>query len=154
GYSAASSIKLVGDHHKLTDRQRLAIGRAACSDSQREARHSTCLPAKNIKDAELAIDGFNLIITIEAALSGGILISCRDGCLRDLSSVHGSYRQVDETETAIILIGEILECLQPGPATWFLDKPVSNSGRLAQRIIGISGERGWRWATRLVMSPD
>jgi hypothetical protein len=154
GYAAASSIKLVGDRHSLTDRQRLAIARAACSDEHEEKRRATCLAVKDVEGEPLAIDGFNLIITIEAALSGGVLLACRDGCLRDLSSVHGSYRSVDETETAIQLIGEMLEPLQPGPATWFLDKPVSNSGRLAERIRVASGRRGWQWDVKVVMNPD
>jgi hypothetical protein len=153
GYSATSSIKLVGDRHSLTDRQRLAIARAACSDMQKDGRRRTCLSAEDFAGEPLAIDGFNLIITIEAALSGGVLLGCRDGCLRDLSSVHGSYRSVEETETAIRLIGETLERLQAGAATWFLDKPVSNSGRLAEHIAAV-GHRGRRWAVKVVMNPD
>jgi hypothetical protein len=154
GYSPTSSTKLVGDRHSLTDRQRLAIARAACSDMQKERRRATRLSVEAVRAEPLVIDGFNLIITIEAALSGGVLLRCRDGCLRDLSSVHGSYRSVDETGTAIRLIGESLERLQAGPAVWFLDKPVSNSGRLAKHITGVSEERCWRWAVKVVMNPD
>jgi len=102
----------------------------------------------------VAIDGFNLIITLEAALSGGILLGCKDGCLRDLSSVHGSYRSVTETELAIRLIGQAIEPLWPGAVTWFLDKPVSNSGRLSERIMALSEERKWGWSVKVVMNPD
>jgi hypothetical protein len=121
---------------------------------QKERRRATRLSVEAVQAEPLVIDGFNLIITIEAALSGGVLLRCRDGCLRDLSSVHGSYRSVDETETAIRLIGESLERLQAGPAVWFLDKPVSNSGRLAGHIMDLSGQRGWQWDVKLVMNPD
>jgi hypothetical protein len=154
GYAPKSSLKIVGDHHSLTERQRLAVSRAACSDQQRETRRSTCLPVNDIERQPLAIDGFNLIITIEAALSGGVLLICRDGCVRDLASVHGSYRSVAETERAICLIGEVLESLGPESAMWFLDKPVSNSGRLAARIIELAGRRAWQWTVNLVMNPD
>jgi hypothetical protein len=154
GYAQASSLKIVGDHHGLTTRQRVAVGRAACSDQQQKKRDSTCLCAQEAKGSGLAIDGFNLIITIEASLSGGVLLLTRDGCIRDLSSVHGSYRSVVETESAVRLIGETLEALQPLSATWFLDKPVSNSGRLAHRMIDLSAERGWQWDVQLVMNPD
>ena len=154
GYAAPSAVKLVGDHHSLTDRQRLAVARAACSDQQREKRDSTCLSVDKIQGQTIAIDGFNLIITIEAALSGGLLLISRDGCIRDLSSVHGSYRSVAETESAVRIIGQTLESFAPRSVTWFLDKPVSNSGRLAGFIQDLAGWRGWPWEVKLVMNPD
>ena len=79
---------------------------------------------------------------------------CRDGCVRDLSSVHGSYRAVEETERAILLIGDVLATLQPAAAGWLLDKPISNSGRLAERIRNLAAERGWPWRVELVFNPD
>ena len=102
----------------------------------------------------MVIDGFNLIITVEAALGGGVLILCRDGCIRDLSSVHGSYRSVIETERAILLIGEALQKLEPKSARWLLDKPVSNSGRLAQKIKDMGVEHSWPWSAEVVFNPD
>jgi len=46
GYADKSALKLVGDRFSLTDRQRLAVMRSACSDQQldRRNRHRT-LPA-------------------------------------------------------------------------------------------------------------
>src|SRR5262245_26908157 len=41
GYSIKGAVKLVGDRHTLSDRQRLAISRAACSDQSKEHRLST-----------------------------------------------------------------------------------------------------------------
>src|SRR5215510_4417589 len=94
GYAPAASLKLVGDHFALKERQRLAVARAACSDQQLESREQTRLPLESVKGQDLLIDGFNIIVTAEAALSGGVMIQCRDGCARDMSSVHGSYRLV------------------------------------------------------------
>src|SRR6266702_7422173 len=105
-YSMKAALKLVGDRHALTERQRLAVSRAACSDQSQEQRTAKRLPVEAVAGKEIIVDGFNLIITIEAALSDGVLIHCRDGCIRDLSSVHGSYRSVNETADAIIMIGE------------------------------------------------
>jgi len=154
GYAPTASLKLVGDHFALKERQRLAVARAACSDQQREFRKQNCLLLDAIKSQNLLIDGFNLIVTMEAALSGGVLIRCRDDCLRDLSSVHGSYRSVTETEEAIGLISEALLAATPASAVWLLDQPVSNSGRLAQRIREMSVERDWPWTVEVVMNPD
>lgn len=154
GYQPKSALKLVGDRHSLRERQRLAVSRAACSDSSRERRQAICLDEREVEGEELIVDGFNLVITLEAALSGGVLILCRDGCVRDLSSVHGSYRAVEETERAVLLAGEALERLRPASALWLLDKPVSNSGRLAERVRRIARERGWPWTVEVEFNPD
>ena len=154
GYPAAASLKLVGDHFGLKERQRLAVARAACSDRQRESRERIRLPLESVGGEDLLIDGFNIIVTTEAALSGGVLIRCRDGCFRDMSSVHGSYRSVAETDEAIRLIGEILYGAEPASAMWLLDSPVSNSGRLAQRIREMAAELNWPWRVEVVMNPD
>nr|WP_305909615.1 DUF434 domain-containing protein [Methylomarinum sp. Ch1-1]MDP4522539.1 DUF434 domain-containing protein [Methylomarinum sp. Ch1-1] len=134
GYARHSAIKLVGDHHQLVKRQRLAIGRAACSDDSKNARLAKCVELNDIKGQPLLIDGFNLIITLEAAIAGAVLLRCRDHCIRDLASVHGTYHQVGETETAITLIGRTLAEFQPRSVHWLFDKPISNSGRLANLV--------------------
>jgi hypothetical protein len=153
-YSLKGALKLVGDRYTLTDRQRLAVARAACSDQSKERRAAVLVDAAEAAGQGLIVDGFNLIITVEAALSGGLLMICRDGCIRDLSSVHGSYRAVNETETAIQLIGEALEILRPKSVEWILDSPISNSGRLAQRLRDLADAKGWNWKVETLFNPD
>lgn len=154
GYTMTSSLKLVGDHHSLCKRQRIALARAASSDQRRNARLAKCLPVDSIKDQDVIIDGFNLLITIEMALADGIILVGRDGCFRDLASVHGTYRSVAETQPAICLIGEMLEALNPHSVEWLLDKPVSNSGRLAQKIRDAAEKHKWPWEVDVVFNPD
>lgn len=149
-----SSVKLVGDRHQLRERQRLAITRAACADTAREARTQHRLPAEALRGRAVMVDGFNLLVSLEAALSGGVLLHCRDGCLRDMSAVHGSYHAVVETEAAITLVGERLSELQAASVHWLLDKPVSNSGRLAGRIREMAEEHVWPWTVEAVFNPD
>ena len=154
GYKMPSSLKLVGDRHGLVERQRLAVSRASCSDKNRRRRKSACVSVDQVSKQAVVVDGFNLIITIEAALSKGPLLACRDECIRDLSSVHGSYRSVEETEQAISLIGEELHNLGASSVLWLLDRPVSNSGRLAARIAEIAAQRDWPWKVEVVFNPD
>jgi hypothetical protein len=153
-YAIKGALKLVGDRHTLNERQRLAVSRAACSDHSQAHRSSTLIGVEELHDRDVIIDGFNLIITVEAALSGGLVMFCRDGCHRDLSSVHGSYRSVEETETSIQLIGESLAALQVKSARWLLDRPISNSGRLAKLIRDAASQRGWPWRVETVFNPD
>lgn len=152
GYSQRAALALVGDRHQLRSRQRLAVLRCATAVSRIEARRARRVAAVDLVGRQVAIDGFNVIITLEAALSGGVVLVGRDGVHRDLASVHGSYRRVEETTRAIELLGEVL-----APAAhvrWFFDQPVSNSGRLKAVVERIADERSWTWSVEVVRSPD
>ncbi len=85
----------------------------------------------------MGIDGYNLLITIESALAGGLIIVGRDGCCRDLAGIHGTYRKVEETGPAVELILDYLEAFDLPHIDWYLDRPVSNSGRLKALITDL-----------------
>ncbi|MGD0551372.1 MAG: DUF434 domain-containing protein [Sedimentisphaerales bacterium] len=154
GYAEKSSLKLVGDRFTLTERQRLAVMRSACSDEQRASRRSRQLEISKIAGQVIAIDGYNVLITIEAAMSGGLIFRGRDGCCRDLASIHGTYRRVSETQPAIELIGGFLQQTGISQALWLLDSPVSNSGRLKTLLRELVEKSNWKWEIDLVTSPD
>ena len=154
GYNMTSSVKLVGDRHGLRERQRLAVLRSSCSDQNKQRRKDHSVSLERLQNESVIVDGFNLMITIEAALSKGPLFIGVDQCLRDLSSVHGSYRSVEETDQSIVMIGEALQVLGASSVRWLLDRPVSNSGRLASKIAGIAAQRNWPWQVEVVFNPD
>ncbi len=154
GYAESSALKLVGDRHQLKRRQRDAVRRAACAQPCLESRASRLLAADGLAGRSLRIDGFNVIITVEAALSGAAVFRCKDGCLRDIASVHGSYRQVEETLRAVTLVGDTMAEKGVRGATWLLDSPVSNSGRLRNLIRSVATNRQWAWEVFLVKDPD
>jgi hypothetical protein len=129
-YSELAALKLVGDRHQLTARQRQAVSRAACRDDQQRARAARCKQAGALRGAALAIDGFNCLITLEVMLSRGPVFIGRDGATRDLASVHGTYRRVDESAPALELLARALAASQVRHVHVFLDRPVSNSGRV------------------------
>jgi len=154
GYAEKSSLKLVGDRFSLTERQRLAIMRSACSDEQLGSRKQRCVAIENLAGQAIAIDGYNVLITIEAAMSGGVIFKGRDGCFRDLASIHGTYRKVTETIPAVRLIGKFLGEIGAANALWLLDSPVSNSGRLKTLIGELARKSNWDWEIELLLSPD
>lgn len=154
GYADRSALKLVGDRFGLTQRQRVAVMRSACSDAQRQSRLSRRVEIGSLPGQPLAIDGYNLLITIEAAMSGGLIFRGRDGCFRDLASIHGTYRKVDETLPALKLIGTFLADLGIAEALWLLDSPVSNSGRLKTLVTDLAQAHHWPWIIRLSLNPD
>lgn len=59
-----------------------------------------------------------------------------------------------QTEKAILLVGETLKNLQIHAAYWYLDQPVSNSGRLKTKLLEVSNIHGFNWSVDLVFSPD
>lgn len=152
GYATTSALKLVGDRYALQERQRTAIRRSACPSDALEIRQQKCIGVSAAN--KVWIDGFNLLTTIEAALAGGVILAGRDGCYRDMASMHGTYRKVEETRPALQLIGEFLTSHDVNTAHWLLDQPVSNSGRLAAMIREIAAEKGWTWEAELVRDPD
>ena len=100
------------------------------------------------------IDGFNTIITLEVALSGSLLVKCMDGTVRDLAALRGTYRLIDKTAQAISLIGKTLEQYGIGKAVFYLDAPVSNSGRLKEQIQTVLAQAPYEVRTEVIHNVD
>jgi hypothetical protein len=153
-YASTSALKLVGDRYSLNARQRLAIARCACGDHEVTWRQQHQVHTKDLQQQELWIDGYNVLTSMEAALSGAVILHAPDGCYRDMASMHGSYRKVEETIPAIHILGELISEWNVATCRWLLDEPVSNSGRLKTMLRQIGDERGWKWYADLVPDPD
>jgi hypothetical protein len=154
GYAPTSALKIVGDRYALRERQRVAVARCACSDAARERRQRSQADLLEIAGRCLFIDGYNVLTSIEAALAGGVILHARDGAYRDIASVHGTWRKVQETVPAAELIGGLLAELGAARAVWHLDRPVSNSGRLKTILEQTAAAHGWPWEIQLVPDPD
>lgn len=153
-YAANSSLKLVGDRYGLVARQRIAVARCSCSDEEAKLRQLHAVPPIALAGRRIALDGYNILSTIEAALSGGVILIARDSAYRDMASMHGSYRKVAETRPALELLGQELSDLHLADCLWYFDKPVSNSGRLKNMMEDIARRKSWPWRIELVANPD
>jgi len=154
GYAAPSSLQLVGNRHQLAERQRTAVERCACADTARTRREASRIKVEHPPAGALWIDGYNVLTTIEVALGGGVILAARDGTYRDMASMHGTYRKVAETLPALELLGRMTADGGPAQWIWFLDRPVSNSGRLKRIMQELAAGRGWPWQIELVPDPD
>jgi hypothetical protein len=154
GYATVSAIKLVGDRWNLTERQRMAVRRSTCSDLDRAGRLERRLGEVDLAGCEVFIDGFNVLTTVEAALGGAVVISCRDETYRDIAGLHGTYRRVDETIPSISLLGATIGGLGIRRCRWLFDRPVSNSGRVKTLFLQYAQEHGADWSVELVNDPD
>ncbi len=139
GYPVTSTTRFVGDRYQLSERQRLALARTVSPQSSILSRKSR--QVQSISGETVFIDGFNVLIGLEIAFSDSMLFKCMDSTVRDLGGLHGTYRLIPQTDLAIKALLRSLNELGPSKAVIYLDKPVSNSGRLRQRILDLSQEK-------------
>ncbi len=149
GYDTKSASTFVGNHHLLSERQRLALARITSPRAALTER-------KRLREAPeaLVLDGFNTIITLEVALSGSLPLAGMDGTIRDLAGLRGSYRIVDKTVRAVELLLARLEALGVKEALFYLDQQVSNSGRLRALLLDKAAERSVQVRVELHPSVD
>ncbi|MCC0645291.1 MULTISPECIES: DUF434 domain-containing protein [unclassified Clostridioides] len=144
----------VGDRYQFSIRQRDALKRAVCTDEKNRIRQSKILSLDKINEGIIYIDGFNLIIALEVALSGGTLVIGRDGNIRDLAGLRGTYKIIDKTEEALNLIGKFFNKYKAPKIKFYLDAPVSNSGNLRYKILEHAKEWKIETEVELVKNAD
>lgn len=156
GYAIDSALKLVGDRHQLRERQRVAISRATSEAVGAKERALRLVPAGAPAPPALLIDAFNVLITVETALNGGVLVTTVDGGLKDLAGIHGTYRPSDVTDEALARVERRLAARgwTAVRTSFLLDAPVSNSGRLAERLRARAAARALPWEVDVVPDPD
>ncbi len=153
-YPAKSSLALVGNRYRLTKRQLLALQGMSCSEDEVKKRKHKELTPDQLKDKTIYLDGFNILILLETVLSGGFVFKGLDECYRDVASVHGTYRKVNQTEEVLILVGEALKKLEAERVIWIFDTPVSNSGKLKTLGYELAEKHSFSWDIYLENSPD
>ena len=110
------------------------------------------MPPIALSRSVVYVDGLNQLIPIEVALAGGLMVRGHDGALRDLASVHGSYRLLTETPRALTALGTFLARIQVAAVHVILDAQVSNTGRLAHCMRQLAATHAWPW--QVIVSPQ
>ncbi len=128
------SVEIVGRRFSLRKMEMVALSKLVRSPEESLRNSLKVVPAKCVSGRDLGIDGFNVLITLEAALSGQPVYVCSDGMVRDLSLAYSSYKPSDRFDEAVRLLDEVVKQLNPGRAVVYLDSPVSKSGRIASRM--------------------
>ena len=134
GYSVIAACDLVGNRYQLTRQQRHAVKRVTDAKSAYKNRKHKEMTYQSLTGHHLHVDGFNTIISLETAISRSPVFLARDGTIRDLAGLRGSYRIIDKTKIAIRHICKHLESAGISRLSFILDQQVSNSGRLAKLI--------------------
>jgi len=134
GYPRKAGLELVGNQYRLTSDERHLLHRGVFSDSASKSRLKKRVPVREVRDKTLAVDGHNVLITIEAGLSGKRLVLGDDGFVRDISGLSGNFRRTARTEEALQMIFDLILEVVPRQTFFLFDAPISKSGRLAQEV--------------------
>jgi hypothetical protein len=126
----------------LTFDERHLLHRGVFSDADSGARQGKIISPKAIRNKDLAIDGHNVLITVEAGLSGRPLILADDGFIRDISGLSGSFKKTEVTEKALQWIVTFLKKWRPRHVLFLFDAPISKSGILAQELRSLLKKEG------------
>ncbi len=126
-YPDKASLKLVGDRYRLSSVARNCLLRGVAAKNIGLARKAKLTSERAVRGKSLGIDWFNVLITLESYLKGGVLFLSDDGLLRDAAAVHSSYRPGAPTERAIGLLCDSLARLAPERVDVYFDAPISHS---------------------------
>jgi hypothetical protein len=131
GYPRKAALELVGNRYQLTSDQRHLLHRGVFSDRDSNSRLKKNIPPHRIRGKNLVIDGYNVIITIEAGVSGRPLVLADDGFIRDISGLSGNFKKTVLTGQALQLLSAVLKQIKPRRTLFLFDSPISKSGELA-----------------------
>jgi hypothetical protein len=134
GYPRKTTLELVGNRYGLTFDERHLLHRGVFSNTDSKARRKKRIGIHEVRNKDLAIDGHNVMITIEAGFSNRPLILGDDGFIRDISGVSGSFKKTEVTEKAIQSIIHAIKIIKPRRTFFLFDAPISMSGILAQEV--------------------
>ena len=145
GYKKDVALNFVANHYKLSKEDRLKIIRTTHSDEEINLTKRKLKRLKDFKGKTIYIDGFNVLIGLEALIKGHEVVLCDDNIYRDFENVYGKYKINNYTDKAIELLLEILKHHNV-KAVIYLDAQLSKSGILAKNIrekmkaLGIEGD--------------
>lgn len=134
GYPDKAALKLVGDRHRLSRTERNCLLRGVVDAATAGIRCRKIVHPDEVGAADLGLDWYNILITVETYLKGGSLFLADDGVTRDAAAVHGSWRRSPVTGPATEAIVTALARLKPARIDVFLDSPVAHSGELASEL--------------------
>lgn len=141
GYPIDASLKLVGDRYRLSHNGRMMLYRGVLSRAASQTNRAK-LVRSPWEGATLGIDGYNILFTLTNYMHGHPMFVATDGFLRDVGGAHGRIADHRGFERMAQLTADVLATLNLDTITFFLDAPVSSSGRQAGFLREAFAQRG------------
>ncbi|MEE8167390.1 MAG: DUF434 domain-containing protein [Candidatus Hydrothermarchaeales archaeon] len=136
GYKRKTALRMVEDRYQLSSGKRNFLVRAVFSEEEAREHKIKLACIEDVDGKLVAIDGYNILIGVEAALKGESVFLCDDGFVRDASAIFGKYRVSKYTLPAVEQILEVLKVHSPKEAIFIFDAQISRSGELAALVRG------------------
>ena len=133
GYKRKVAVDYVANRYRLPSQDRNLLLRAVYPRNEAAEHREKLVKPRDVEGEEVLIDGYNVLITVEALLQGKPLVMCDDGCIRDTSAVYGKYKIDDATFNALAEVLGLLKEYSLSPIFIF-DSKVSRSGELCGLI--------------------
>ncbi|MEM1690104.1 MAG: DUF434 domain-containing protein [Thermofilaceae archaeon] len=128
GYNRDAALNVVTARWNLSRLERLVLYRGVFDRSTSHERASKHLQ----NPSSLAIDGFNVLSTVQSALVGDSLILATDGFVRDLSATVRKVRVSPVLASALSLMLHYIARLGAHEVFIVFDAQVSRSGELSR----------------------
>lgn len=164
GYPKKPSVELVGNRYRLNADERMMLYRGVFDEATCRERIKKKIDLKAAQENKLAIDGYNVFITLESYLAGKTVFLSLDGYVRDVAGVYGNLTFGEENiRCADVFIKFTTTFLRPTlstvpplcqPLFIYLDYPVPRSGELASYLRKRFDEEGLKVEVDVVKSPD
>jgi hypothetical protein len=154
GYPRPAALNLVGNRYALERSARQLLHRGVFAPAEAAARRAKLRRLRDLPGRELAVDGHNVLITLECALRGLPLVAADDGFIRDVGEVSRAFKPSPETDRVLVLLAAFLAEQPVGSVKIFYDAPLSQSGDLARRTREVFAARGLNLEAAAVAVPE
>ncbi|MCF8043731.1 MAG: DUF434 domain-containing protein [Desulfarculaceae bacterium] len=154
GYPRELGLKLTGDRWGLDADQRQVLRRGVLAPELARARRERLLPLAALKGRAVGVDGHNVIITLESALTGAVLVEADDGPVRDIGQRGRNYGPGPHTEAAARLMIDALAEAGAARAVILLHAPLPFSGQLAGVVRQVMERAGLAGQASAVTAPE
>ena len=154
GYPRRAALNLVGNRYALDEIARRLLHRGVFAPGVAAARRAKLRLLREVPGRPLALDGHNVLITLECAHRGLPLVAADDGFIRDVGEISRAFTVSDATDLVLTLMADYLAAQAAGALEVFYDAPLSLSGELARRTREIFASRGLEARAAAVPVPE
>jgi hypothetical protein len=154
GYPRQNALTLVGNRYGLDHATRQLLHRGVFAPVVAAARRARLQLLRNVPGRPLALDGHNVLITLECAARGLPLVAADDGFIRDVGEISGAFKVSPATDRVLAQLADYLAHHPTGPVDVFYDAPLSRSGELARRTREVFASRNLTVQAAAVPVPE
>ncbi|MEM1622717.1 MAG: DUF434 domain-containing protein [Sulfolobales archaeon] len=132
GFPQKASLDFISANYNLTAVERSLLLRCVHRAADSEAVKKKVV--HSVRDLELVVDGYNVILTVTSAIEGLPLFLCDDGFVRDLRSSYVKNFETPAVKEAMRYVARAISALGTRSSLVVLDKNVSWSAKHAELI--------------------